>query len=206
MRCGIVIIIAHSLLAARRERRRRRSPPTPPHGGRDAVGPRSSSLTGGGYGHGVGLSQYGALAQAQAGRSFARSSRFYYPGTQLGDGARPPRCESSLRAAAEPRDRLDGAVHGPRRHRDDDGAPRRRARRSAAISRCRSTACRRRCRGRSRSCPATARRSRSTARATAASCASRARQQAAGDRLRRPRRLPAGGRAGRDAEGWPPRR
>jgi SpoIID/LytB domain protein len=41
-------------------------------------------LTGSGYGHGVGLSQYGARAQALAGRSYADILGFYYPGTTLG--------------------------------------------------------------------------------------------------------------------------
>ena len=40
-------------------------------------------LTGGGYGHGVGLSQYGALAQAKANRSYRDILSFYYPGTEL---------------------------------------------------------------------------------------------------------------------------
>jgi stage II sporulation protein D len=40
-------------------------------------------LTGVGNGHGVGLSQYGALAQARAGRSAADILSFYFPGTQL---------------------------------------------------------------------------------------------------------------------------
>jgi stage II sporulation protein D len=41
-------------------------------------------LTGGGYGHGVGLSQYGALAQAQAGRSYRDILGFYYRGATFG--------------------------------------------------------------------------------------------------------------------------
>jgi stage II sporulation protein D len=41
-------------------------------------------LTGSGNGHGVGLSQYGALAQARAGRSAVEILAFYFPGTQLG--------------------------------------------------------------------------------------------------------------------------
>jgi stage II sporulation protein D len=41
-------------------------------------------LTGSGYGHGVGLSQFGAFAQAQAGRSMEQILAFYYPGTELG--------------------------------------------------------------------------------------------------------------------------
>ena len=40
-------------------------------------------LTGGGYGHGVGMAQYGALGQAQAGRSYEEILGFYYPGTEL---------------------------------------------------------------------------------------------------------------------------
>jgi len=41
-------------------------------------------LTGGGYGHGVGLSQYGAFAQAKASRSYRDILSFYYPGTTIG--------------------------------------------------------------------------------------------------------------------------
>ena len=41
-------------------------------------------LTGSGNGHGVGLSQYGALAQARAGRAAADILSFYFPGTELG--------------------------------------------------------------------------------------------------------------------------
>lgn len=41
-------------------------------------------LSGGGYGHGVGLNQYGALAQARANRGYRDILAFYYPGTELG--------------------------------------------------------------------------------------------------------------------------
>lgn len=41
-------------------------------------------LTGGGYGHGVGMSQYGAFAQAQAGRSYRDILAFYYQGSEIG--------------------------------------------------------------------------------------------------------------------------
>lgn len=41
-------------------------------------------LTGSGYGHGAGMSQYGALAQARAGRAASDILSFYYPGTDLG--------------------------------------------------------------------------------------------------------------------------
>src|SRR5262245_31243033 len=40
-------------------------------------------LTGGGFGHGVGMAQYGAFGQAQAGRSYEEILSFYYPGTEL---------------------------------------------------------------------------------------------------------------------------
>ncbi len=40
-------------------------------------------LAGGGYGHGVGLNQYGALAQAQANRGYRDILAFYYPGTEV---------------------------------------------------------------------------------------------------------------------------
>ena len=46
-------------------------------------------LTGSGNGHGVGLSQYGSLAQARAGRSAAQILAFYFPGTQPGKRTLP---------------------------------------------------------------------------------------------------------------------
>jgi len=62
-----------------------------PQPGADPSGPGAATsgtsdptfvLTGAGNGHGVGLSQYGALAQARAGRSAADILAFYFPGTQ----------------------------------------------------------------------------------------------------------------------------
>lgn len=41
-------------------------------------------LSGGGYGHGVGLNQYGAFGQAQAHRGYRDILSFYYPGTEVG--------------------------------------------------------------------------------------------------------------------------
>jgi stage II sporulation protein D len=41
-------------------------------------------LSGGGYGHGVGLNQYGAFGQAKANRGYRDILAFYYPGTELG--------------------------------------------------------------------------------------------------------------------------
>ena len=46
--------------------------------------PASWTISGAGSGHGVGLSQYGALAMAKAGQSAAQITKFYYPGTTLG--------------------------------------------------------------------------------------------------------------------------
>ena len=40
-------------------------------------------LSGGGYGHGVGLNQYGALGQAKANRTYQDILSFYYPGTTI---------------------------------------------------------------------------------------------------------------------------
>jgi len=49
-----------------------------------AVSFRSGSLTirGAGYGHGFGMSQYGAYGAARSGLSWRRILDFYYPGTQ----------------------------------------------------------------------------------------------------------------------------
>ena len=41
----------------------------------------SFTLTGSGFGHGVGMSQYGAYAQALAGRTVNQILQTYYPGT-----------------------------------------------------------------------------------------------------------------------------
>lgn len=40
-------------------------------------------VAGGGFGHGVGLNQYGALSQARAGRGYKDILAFYYPGTTI---------------------------------------------------------------------------------------------------------------------------
>ena len=42
------------------------------------------SISGHGYGHGIGLSQWGAEERARAGQSHQEILSFYYPGTQLG--------------------------------------------------------------------------------------------------------------------------
>jgi stage II sporulation protein D len=45
---------------------------------------RSLSLRGGGYGHGVGMCQWGAIGRARAGQNFRTILATYYPGTTVG--------------------------------------------------------------------------------------------------------------------------
>jgi stage II sporulation protein D len=45
-------------------------------------------VSGRGYGHGVGMSQYGAYGQALAGRTYEQILSYYYSGTQLGKAGR----------------------------------------------------------------------------------------------------------------------
>lgn len=52
-----------------------------------SAGPESVTLTGSGWGHGKGLSQWGARGAAAQGLSAAQILDFYYPGTQTGRGA-----------------------------------------------------------------------------------------------------------------------
>ena len=65
-------------------------------------------LSGGGYGHGVGLNQYGALGQAKADRSYRDILAFYYPGTEIGQA--PASKVRVLVADARPRAVLASAV------------------------------------------------------------------------------------------------
>src|SRR5262245_12494520 len=45
-------------------------------------------VSGRGYGHGVGMSQYGAYGQALAGRTYDQILSYYYTGTQIGKAGR----------------------------------------------------------------------------------------------------------------------
>ena len=87
MRHVIVLILALSLAAAATGANAP-VPPTPTPTAPTATPSTLSApvyvLTGGGYGHGVGLNQYGALGQAKANRSYRDILAFYYPGTELG--------------------------------------------------------------------------------------------------------------------------
>lgn len=52
--------------------------------GRPAASLSSLTITGRGFGHGMGLSQWGAEERARAGQSYAEILAFYYPGTMPG--------------------------------------------------------------------------------------------------------------------------
>jgi SpoIID/LytB domain protein len=56
---------------------------TPPAAGKTAGAP-VFVITGGGWGHNVGLSQWGAYGQAKAGRTYERILRHYFAGSKLG--------------------------------------------------------------------------------------------------------------------------
>ena len=64
-------------------------------------------LSGGGYGHGVGLNQYGALGQAKANRTYQDILAFYYPGTTLTKARDHDRASAARRRAPLGQDRLD---------------------------------------------------------------------------------------------------
>jgi stage II sporulation protein D len=83
MRHTIVLLLALGLATAATAATA--TSPAPPLPGLPAT-PMSAPtyvLSGGGYGHGVGLNQYGALGQAKADRTYKDILSFYYPGTTL---------------------------------------------------------------------------------------------------------------------------
>ena len=53
-------------------------------------------MRGSGWGHGVGMSQYGAYAMALAGRNYKEILKHYYRGITVGDGRMPPRVRVGL--------------------------------------------------------------------------------------------------------------
>ena len=65
-------------------------------------------VTGGGWGHGVGMSQYGAYGFAQNGRGYRQILRHYYQGTQIGSAA--GRRVRVLLQASDPYVRVRGAT------------------------------------------------------------------------------------------------
>ena len=105
-RLALITVVATAALSA--SAAAMTHPPDPGGDGTNATTPGTPSspaapgsavfvLTGSGYGHGVGLSQYGAQAQAQAGRTVADILGFYYPGTTLG-----PSPKTSVRVLLAP--------------------------------------------------------------------------------------------------------
>jgi stage II sporulation protein D len=61
-------------------------------------------ISGHGFGHGVGLSQWGAEERASAGQTYRQILSFYYPGTALGTG--PAAARVRVLVAEQPRLRL----------------------------------------------------------------------------------------------------
>ncbi len=76
--------------------------PRTPAGAAASAAPSSYAIKGAGYGHGVGLSQYGAKVAAEEGRTHSHILSFYYPGTSV------ERTSGSIRVqiSAETRDTL----------------------------------------------------------------------------------------------------
>ena len=54
-------------------------------GGTVSVSGSSYTITGGGWGHQLGMSQYGAYAMAQKGFTYDEIVEFYYPGVSVGE-------------------------------------------------------------------------------------------------------------------------
>jgi len=65
-------------------------------------------IRGAGFGHGIGMSQYGAYGMAQEGWSYKRILRHYYKGTELGQA--PGRPVRVLLQASDPYVRIRGAT------------------------------------------------------------------------------------------------
>jgi stage II sporulation protein D len=68
-------------------------------------------VRGAGFGHGIGMSQYGAYGMAQQGWGYAKILRHYYKGTKLGEA--PSRPVRVLLQASDPYVRFSGASTGP---------------------------------------------------------------------------------------------
>ncbi len=60
-------------------------------------GPSSFVFQGGGFGHGIGMSQYGALGMARAGFPYDQILKHYYTGVTVGSRALPPTIRVGLR-------------------------------------------------------------------------------------------------------------
>jgi stage II sporulation protein D len=82
------------------------------------LGATTFVVTGRGYGHGVGMSQYGALGFARNGATYDRILSHYYPGTTLG----PAKVATMRVLLAESRTRVTVLATAPFTIRDADGA------------------------------------------------------------------------------------
>ena len=79
-----------------------------PHIGAQAAGAATRHIvSGAGFGHGIGMSQYGAYGFAQKGVGYVRILRHYYRGTRLGSA--PSRPVRVLLQASDPYVRFSGA-------------------------------------------------------------------------------------------------
>ncbi|HEX2095972.1 MAG TPA: SpoIID/LytB domain-containing protein [Solirubrobacterales bacterium] len=76
-----------------------------------ASGAAVQVVRGAGFGHGIGMSQYGAYGMAQEGWGYERILRHYYKGTKLGQA--PSRPVRVLLQASDPYVRFRGATRGP---------------------------------------------------------------------------------------------
>lgn len=74
----------------------------------EADAARGWVIRGAGFGHGIGMSQYGAYGMAQEGWSYKRILRHYYKGTELGEA--PSRPVRVLLQASDPYVRFRGAT------------------------------------------------------------------------------------------------
>jgi stage II sporulation protein D len=113
MRRLLVLLIAVALLAPAAGARSGAAVPPPP----GTVGSTTFLVTGRGYGHGVGMSQYGALGFARNGTTYDRILAHYYPGTVLGAAK-----VATMRVLlAEARTRVTVLATAPFTIRDADG-------------------------------------------------------------------------------------
>ena len=88
---------------------------------------KSVVVRGAGFGHGIGMSQYGAYGFAQKGSSYGRILAHYYRGTTMSRA--PSKPVRVLLQASDPYVRVRGASRGPERraaepHRDLRGQAR----------------------------------------------------------------------------------
>jgi stage II sporulation protein D len=94
--------------------------------------PRTFTIVGGGWGHGIGMSQYGAHGMALRGASAGRIISYYYGGAQAGPATLPATIRVGLLQAD--RDPSTGAASARSRSRESRSP----ARGAAAGSRCRA--------------------------------------------------------------------